>query len=116
MAKPADKEALQTYREVLLEFGGFKDYVIWRPRAFGWVSAELDGMTAKYFVELMQDFVRRGGEIDQVIETREDYVYYRFHYDLRMPVSGRSLYVETAFEHKPDIEDCTIIIVNVKDK
>ena len=52
----------------------------------------------------------------EVIERRPEYVFWRFHYDLRMPISNRRVYIETVFEHEPDPEDCTIWIVNMHDQ
>lgn len=107
---------IEVYRKVLLELGAFDGYVLWHSRPAAWVFEELDGMTTREFVAIMQKFVQQGGEIDQVVETRDDYTYWRFHYDVRMPVSGRLLYVETVLDQKAKVDDCEIFIVNVKDR
>jgi hypothetical protein len=66
--------------------------------------------------EEMRKHVLAGGKIDQVEEKRPEYVTWRFHYDLRMPISGRRVYIETVLIQANDIEDCTIIVVNMHDQ
>jgi hypothetical protein len=72
-------------------------------------------LTTRLFNEAMVRYVADGGQIHQVEEKRPEYVSCRFHYDLRLPVSGRRVYVETVLVRKEDIEDCVIWVVNVHD-
>ena len=59
-------------------------------------------------------FFAAGGEIDQVPETRPQWNEQRFHYDFRMDIGGRLLYIETILvEDDPD--DPTIHVVSIHD-
>jgi hypothetical protein len=115
MAKPRDQEALECYTKVLLTLGHVAGYVQWRKLPLAWIKRELRGVTSQAVVEEMRKYVQCGGKIEQVEETRPEYVAWRFHYDLRLPVTGRHVYVETVLEQAASIEDCTIWVVNIHD-
>lgn len=115
MAKPKDQEALKCYTKVLLDWGHVAGYVQWRKLPLAWIKRELAGVTSRAVVEEMQKYVKCGGTIAQVEETRPEYVAWRFHYDVRLPVTGRHVYVETVLEQVPNIEDCIIWVVNIHD-
>jgi len=66
--------------------------------------------------EEMRKHVLAGGKIDQVEEKRPEYVTWRFHYDLRLPISGRRVYIETVLDQADEIEDCTIWVVSIHEK
>jgi hypothetical protein len=68
----------------------------WKPAASEWLSKNLECLSQKAIGKLMWQHVADGGEIDQVVETREPYRdCRRFHYDFRVPITGRVIYVET---------------------
>jgi hypothetical protein len=115
MGKVIDQDALDAYRHVLLTLGPITGYIQWRNLPLEWLSKNLPNVGVKLIHELMASHVAGGGEIDQVLERRPEYVSWRFHYDLRMPVSNRRVYVETVFMDEPDPDDCTIWIVNMHD-
>ncbi|HOB73401.1 MAG TPA: hypothetical protein PKG54_02645 [Phycisphaerae bacterium] len=64
----------------------------------------------------MAEYVASGGEIDQIEETRPEYVACRFHYDLRLPIGERRVYIETVLDEADEPEDCTIWVVNMHDE
>jgi hypothetical protein len=62
----------------------------------------------------MWQHVAGGGEIDQVAETREDYRNrYPYHYDFRLPIAGRLIYIETCCDDT--MMGPTIYVVNIHD-
>lgn len=116
MGKPADRDALECYRAVLLRYGQVKGYIMWKSLPFRWLNENLPNVSARLLHELMIAHVESGGEIDQVQERRPEYVAWRFHYDLRLPVSGTKLYIETVLDQADDPADCTIWVVNVHEQ
>ena len=78
-----------------------------------WLRKELRGYTQRRFGEVLHLFVEAGGEVDQVVETRPEWLMHSHHYDLRPTVAGRKLYVETRLL-ADDPDDPTIFIVNIK--
>jgi hypothetical protein len=116
MRKAKDQAALDCYREVLLKLGQVTDYIQWKELPLCWLFENLPNINVKLVHELMAEHVQSGGEIYQVEETRPEYVWWRFHYDIRMPLSGRRVYIETVLEQGEDAEASTIWIVNLKDQ
>jgi len=90
MARLTDPVILSCYRNALANwrFLGFVDFT---KLAQEWLQRELSGMLPRAFAELLHRYVRGGGEIDQVVETRPEYTIYSHHYDLRPTVKGRVL-------------------------
>ncbi len=115
MGKPTDLIALERYRQFLLKWGRFTDCIQWKSLPLEWIYAELPNLTVKFIHEQMCQYVSSGGQIDQVEERRPEFVVWRFHYDLRLPISNRKVYIETVFEESTELEDCTIWVVNVHD-
>ena len=69
----------------------------------------------------MYDYVAAGGEINEAREKNKDYVKdYGFEYlhELRFPINGRVVYVETRLDYRLPVEtlESTIYVVNVHDK
>ena len=89
----------------------FTGYVVWRQVAEEWVRRELDYHTTTRIGELMFEHVRAGGRIDQVEETRPEHSSFRYHYDFRLSVEGRLVYLETVLDDD-DPDDPTITVVN----
>lgn len=56
-----------------------------------------------------------GGEIDQVVETRPQWNFWSHHYDLRLTINGRLVYVETRLKYNnpADPDDPVIFVVNI---
>lgn len=58
--------------------------------------------------------VNAGGEIDEVKESRPEWSDRWFHYDFRIPIEGRLLYIEMILiEDDPD--DPTVHVVSIHD-
>ena len=68
----------------------------------------------RQIARLMCAYVQAGGEIDRVPERRPEWNDRPFHYDLRIPIGGRLVYIETILlDDDPD--DPTIRVVNIHD-
>ena len=109
-----DPERLRHYREALSSWN-FSGYVTWTQRAEEWVRENLPGVTPREVGRLMSEYVRTGGEIDEVPECRAEWSEHEFHHDLRLQIAGRAVYIETRLLMKRDIEDSTIHVVNIHD-
>lgn len=74
----------------------------------------MEGWTTRAVGEELFCFFDRGGEIDQAPETRPEWSQWRFHYDFRIEIGGRLLYIETILvEDDPD--DPTVHVVSIHD-
>jgi hypothetical protein len=108
-----DLEILAKFRHILGEWC-CTGYVTWKPVARQWVENNLEGFTTRAIGEEIFRHVNAGGEIDQVKESRQEWSEFRFHYDFRVSIEGRLLYVETVLlEDDPD--DPTIHVVSIHD-
>jgi hypothetical protein len=113
MGKASDPEALELYKKTLGNWR-FHGYIRWKSIPREWLDRELPGVTARQVHELMFLHVTGGGKVHQVVERRPEYVAYRFHYDLRLPISGRRIYIETVLL-EDDEPDPTIVVVSIHD-
>jgi hypothetical protein len=113
MADAPDPAALTLYTNTL-SFWRFRGCILLKAVAREWLDRELPGYTAEMVHELMHDHVAGGGRIHQVVERRPEYVAYRFHYDLRLPIGGRRIYIETVLI-EDDEPDPTIRVVSIHD-
>jgi hypothetical protein len=105
----SDAEMLAKYIEVLAEWR-FSGYVVWKPQASEELREHLRGYTQKAIAELMY---KHRDAVDQTPETREEYrLLYRHHYDFRIDVGGRRIYIETKFDYAEN--DSTITVVRLK--
>ena len=86
----------------------------WKPLPSEWLRKNLSNLSQKAVGLLMFEHVAGGGEIDQVVETREGYRdHHQYHYDLRIPIAGRLIYIETRFAETK--MGPTIFVVNMHD-
>ena len=77
-----------------------------------WLRCNLEGETQKSIGKLMYE---HRDEVDQTPETREDYrSLYSYHYDFRIPINGRLIYIETVLESEATASDSRILVVNIK--
>jgi hypothetical protein len=120
VAKLTDPEKIQCYCNALANWR-YDGFIQFKPRALEELDRELNGMAQREFRRLLFDFVKNGGEIDQVvesrdIETREDWIGDGFHYDLRPVMGGKRIYIETLLEYRDstDPDDPVIRIVRIK--
>jgi len=87
-------------------------YITWKWRAREFVQQELEGLTPTLVGKLMFEYVQSGGEIDRCEEGRTQWLEWKYHYDLRIPICGRLMYIETVIiDDDPD--DWTITVVNM---
>jgi hypothetical protein len=89
-------------------------YINWKYTARQFVEKELSGYTTRLIGKLMFEHVRDGGNIHQIVEKREAWLEWRFHYDLYVPIAGREIYFETLLVDD-DPTDCTILVVSAHD-
>lgn len=78
------------------------------------MERNLDGFTIRAVGEEMFRCFDAGGHIDQVRETRREWSDCRFHYDFRIPLADRLVYIETILV-EDDPNDPTIHVVSVHD-
>jgi hypothetical protein len=71
------------------------------------------GFGERAFIDLMINYLRSGGRLDQVDESRSDWKYWRFHFDLWAELAAKELYVETRFVDDADLDKREIIVVSV---
>lgn len=113
MPAPGDSPDISRYKAALSEWnvaGG----VVWNSRSQDYVRTNMS-LSPKEIAKLMWEFVQRGGEIDAQPETREPYRRERkFHYDLRLPLEGKDMYVETILVDDSRIDPPHIQVVNIK--
>ena len=113
MARLTDAEILAKFEHALNQWQ-FTGYITWKPIARQWLEQNLEGCTTRSVSAEMLRFLAAGGEINQVPETRPQWSEHQFHYDFRMDIDGRPLYIETILvEDDPD--DPTIHIVSIHD-
>jgi hypothetical protein len=114
MAVPMEPELREKYCYVL-SLWDVTDYITWEDTALRWIYREFTGYTAELVGKLMYEHVYNGGDIYQIEETRSNWLEWRFHYDLYVPICGRETYIETRFLEEQCRDDCTINVVNVHD-
>jgi hypothetical protein len=120
---PDDQEGrLRCYRKALRNEANRlvarnPDYVVFKKRSQEWLGGELPEYTLRDICRILHEYVESGGKVDEQVETRQEYVHWRFHFDLRIRFGGRHVYFETVleFEDADDEDDLTIVVVNVKD-
>jgi hypothetical protein len=92
----------------------YTGYVTAKDHVLEWIADELAGLTLKDVSRAMYDFLQAGGVIDQIAETRPQWNDYPFHYDFRLHLSGRFVYIETVLDND-DPADPTIRVVSIHD-
>jgi hypothetical protein len=92
----------------------YTGYITAKEHVLAWIADELSGLTLKDVSKAMHDFLEAGGVIDQVPETRQQWNDYAFHYDFRLSLGNRFVYIETVLEND-DPADPTIRIVSIHD-
>jgi hypothetical protein len=113
VAPLTDPRLLASFLEALKEWN-CDGFIQWKRLPAEWLRKNLENLSQKAVGQLMWEYVASGGEIDQVAETREGYHdLYECHYDFRVPVAGRLIYIETLFEETK--MGPTIYVVNIHD-
>ena len=113
MARLQDPEILARLLNALSNWR-VTGYVVWKEIALEWLRDHLEGIEPREVARLLHEYVAAGGPVDQVKERRPEWSDYDFHYDLRLPVAGRLLYVETILlDDDPD--DPLLRVVSIHD-
>lgn len=108
-----DPVILARYRSVLVLWH-VTGYVDWKEPARTWARDQLGQHDPRQIAKLMHEYVEAGGAIDQVPEERPEWNDRPFHYDLRIPIGSRLIYIETILlDDDPD--DPTIRVVSIHD-
>jgi hypothetical protein len=113
MATLTDPQILAMFVAVLQEWN-CTGYVTAKELVINWIAQNLAGLRLRDVAKLMHDHVQAGGAIDQVRERRPEYNDRDFHYDFRLPIAGRLIYIETILVDD-DPRDPTIHIVSMHD-
>jgi hypothetical protein len=108
-----DPVVLAQLRKVLSEWN-CTGYVTAKESARHWVAENLAGMNLKAVAKAMHDFMASGGIVDQVKENRPEWDIWPFHYDFRLTIGGRGIYIETILQDD-DPNDPTVQIVSIHD-
>ena len=118
LAPLTDPDRLAAYQDALSNwsFEGYVAFECLTESAFAWVRQELENITLRDIARLMFEHVEAGGEIDEVKETRPEWSdQYEFHYDLRVSIQDKPIYIETRMHcripFRPD--DSWIDVVNI---
>ena len=109
----SDPVIVAQFRQVLVEWN-CTGYVTAKEVARNWIATNLGGLDLKAVAKAMHDFMAAGGVPDQVKETRPEWSLWPFHYDFRLTLGGKHLYIETILQDD-DPRDPTIQIVSVHD-
>jgi hypothetical protein len=117
MPRLTDTTRLAAYKDALGNWN-VTDYIQFEltEEAHRWIRAELGDITLKDIGRLMCEYVVAGGKIDEVTEARPEWSdRYEFHYDLRLTIRNKSVYIETRLNFRlPLVPDETwILVVNV---
>jgi hypothetical protein len=113
MTPLTDPQLRAKFLEALREWN-FSGFIQWRRRPIEWLRDNLDGCDPHMVSRAMYEHVVNGGEIDQIAENYEEYrSTHPYHYDFRICVGRRRLYVETLFDELT--MGPTITIVNLID-
>lgn len=108
-----DPRVLSQFRAVLANWN-YTGYVTAKDLALDWIANHLSGLTLRDVAKSMHHYLQRGETIDQVPETRPEWSMWPFHYDFRMRLAGRDVYIETILQDD-DPSDPTIHIVSIHD-
>lgn len=112
MARLEDPRLVALFQEALSEWQ-VSGYVVWKRIASEWVAENLEGHTTRSIARIMYEFFRSGGEIDQVRERRPEYASrYEHHYDFRLEIDGRRIYIETVLDETRTGPEITIVSIH----
>lgn len=116
MAKLTDPEIERCYHNALRNWN-YDGFIVYEKDGAEGLLLHV-GMAPKDFSKLLHDFVLvQGGEIDQVVEQRPNWIgQWSHHYDLRPVVNGVPIYVETRLRYRDarDPDDPVIHVVHIK--
>ena len=96
-------------------FSGYVEFDL-TEQSHAWIRSELRNIPLRDVAELMHRHAESGGVIDEVRETRPEWSgEHEYHYDLRLLVQGKQVYVETRLDFvRPFVPDePSILVVNI---
>lgn len=108
-----DTVIVAQFRAVLANWN-YTGYVTAKDVALAWIANNLGGLTLKDVAKAMHDSLQQGDIVDQVPETRPEWSIWPFHYDFRVKLAGRGIYIETILVDD-DPNDPTIHLVSIHD-
>jgi hypothetical protein len=111
---PLTDAVILAHFQAVLANWNFTGYVTAKERVLDWIAKELVGLTLKDVAKVMNAHFQIGGVIDQVPETREEWSDWPFHYDFRVQIAGRKVYLETILQDD-NPTDPTVHIVSIHD-
>jgi hypothetical protein len=113
MARLTDPDILAKFHAALSQWR-FTGYITWKPIARQWVEQNLEGWTTRSVGEQLFRHFAAGGDIDQTRETRPEWSEHPYHYDFRVEIGGRLLYIETLLI-SDDPDDPMVHVVSIHD-
>lgn len=108
-----DPAILAQFKAVLANWN-YTGYVTAKDLVLQWIKDNLAGMTLKDVAKAMNDLLTTGGVIDQQPERRPEWSAWPCHYDFRLKLGGRELYIETILQDD-NPKDPTIHVVSIHD-
>lgn len=108
----AYKDALRNWR-----VSGYIEFHL-STEAHRWIRRELDGIDLNGIRRLMFEFVESGGEIDEVKETRPEWAEHEYHYDLRLTIQNKVVYIESRLYYREPVvpDESWILVVNIHER
>src|SRR4051812_21633110 len=111
---PLTDAAIRVQLQAVLANWKVTGYVTAKELVLEWVARELTGITLKDVAKAMDAHLQCGGTVDQAPETRIEWSVWPFHYDFRLSIAGRKVYIETILQDD-NPKDPTIHIVSIHD-
>ena len=108
-----DPSVVAQFRAVLANWK-YTGYVTAKDLALDWIANNLVGLTLKDIAHALFAHLVGSGTIDCVPESRPEWKMFPFHYDFRLPLGSRFVYIETVLIDD-DPTDPTIHIVSIHD-
>jgi hypothetical protein len=114
----SDPERLAAYRDALENWRttGYVEFEL-NESAYRWIKKELAGVSLTSLKRLMYEYVFvQEGDIDECRERRPEWSgEHPYHYDLRFPIQGKMIYIETRLRYRLPVRegDSTILVVNI---
>jgi hypothetical protein len=109
MAPLTDPTLLGHFRDALREWR-CDGFVVWKRKAAEGLRLLLGDHTQKSIAKLLYEHVEAGGVIDQIRERRSEYASrHEHHFDFRLNVDGRLVYIETTLDLTPTGPVVTIV-------
>jgi hypothetical protein len=111
-----DPEQAACFKNALANWR-YEGYILLTDVAYEWMKLNLKGFSVRTLGRNMHEYVSAGGIIDRQKETRPEWDLHDYHYDLRIPIEGRMVYIETrlVYDEPSDPDDPIIQVVNLHD-